>query len=96
MKTLLMVAVATSSLMVASGTSMATSAFQERKEASIRICTSAVAKRTGSSDISVYRTLSKDNYRTVWMNVGGSNSQFKCLIEKNGPDSYFIQSVRRL
>ena len=98
MKTLLTImAIATASLAFAGGSAMAASdAFEKRKQISIRLCTDAVAKRTGNSNISVYRTLSHDNFRSVWMNVGGSHSQYKCLVEKNGPNSYFIQSVRQL
>ena len=71
-------------------------AFSERRDTSNSICVNAVAKRTGSSNISIYRSLSYDNFRSVWLSVDGGRSQFNCVVEKNGPDSYFINTVRRL
>jgi len=98
MKALLMaLAMASGTFAFSGGSALAASdAFETRKNVSIRLCTNAVAKRTGSTDITVYRTLSKYNRRSVWMEVGGSHLQFRCLVKKNGPDSYFIQSVRQL
>ena len=98
MKALWMVmAIATGGLTFAAGSALASgNAFENRKQMSIRLCTDAVAKRTGNANISVYRTLSYENYRSVWMTVGGGHSQYKCLVEKNGPNSYFIKSVRQL
>ena len=72
------------------------SAYADRRDTSNSICTSAVAKRTGSSNLSIYRSLSYDNFRSVWIDVDGGRSQFNCVVEKNGPDSYYINTVRRL
>ena len=71
-------------------------AFAERRETSNNICINAVSRRTGSSNVSIYRSLSYDNFRSVWLSVDGGRSQFNCVVEKNGPDSYFINTVRRL
>ena len=71
-------------------------AFSARRDASNNICVNAVAKRTGSSNVSIYRTLSYENFRSVWLSVDGGREQFNCVVEKNGPDSFFINTVRRL
>ncbi len=92
----MVLAVASSSLVIAGGAETAASqAFEERKEISIRLCTSAVAKRTGSSNLYVYNTQSFENFRSVWIEVRPQRSQFRCTVVKNGPSSYYIKSVRK-
>ena len=92
----MVLAVASSSLVIEGGAeTTAMQAFEERKETSIRLCTSTVAKRTGSSNLYVYNTLSFENKLSVWIEVRPERSQFRCTVVKNGPSSYYIKSVRK-
>lgn len=94
---LIVPAVALGGLFVAGCTSTSgNDAFAVRKATSDRICTSAVANRTGSNNLSIYRSISQENYRSVWIDVDGGSSQYYCVVEKNGPDSYYINTVRKL
>jgi hypothetical protein len=92
-------AVVLSSLVISGCTettnSQAYSAFSQRKEISINLCVSAVANRTGSSDVSVYQTQSFENNFGVWL-YGPGRSVYQCTVAKNGPASYYIQTVRKL
>lgn len=92
----LVFAVAVGGLVVAGSTETVASAFSERKQISIDLCTSAVAKRTGNSNLWVYQSLSRYNKRTVWIEVRPERWEFKCTVVKNGPGSYFIQTVMKL
>lgn len=98
MKTYLLVSAVALGSLALSGCSETTGsdAYSERRDTSNRICTSAVAKRTGSSNLSIYRSLSYDNFRSVWIDVDGGRDQYNCVVEKNGPDSYYINTVRKL
>lgn len=93
----MVLAVAAGSLaMAGSAVASPESAFEQRKRVSIDLCTTTVAKRTGSSNLSVYGSQSFENFRTVWIEVQPGHLQFKCVVEKNGPSSYYIKSVRQL
>lgn len=68
-------------------------AFADNKRESIRLCTSTVANRTGSGNVELIRTSSRELVTQVWVRAAGQ--PFECVVEKNGPNSYYIRSVRR-
>lgn len=74
------------------------SATSEHKLTSIRMCTSAVAKRANNTNVSVVRTDSFDRYTAVWLEVGSDRRrwQWQCTVEHTGPGTYFIQTIRRV
>ena len=92
-------AVAVGSLAISGCTETASSeaysAYSQRKDVSVNLCRSAVTNRTGSSNVSVYQTQSFENNFGVWL-YGPDRSVYLCTVEKNGPSSYYIRTVRKL
>ena len=89
----MLLTVACGGLAVTACTQTGNTAFADNKRESIRLCTSTVAQRTGSGNVELIRTSSRELTTQVWVRAAGQ--PFECIVEKNGPNSYYLRSVRR-
>lgn len=89
-------AAALGSLVLSGCSETGSQASSENRQAAERLCRSAVAKRTGNSNVSVVRTYSRERRMDVWVGVGSDRAQWFCSVDNNGPGSYFIRTIHRV
>lgn len=87
---------AVGSLVLTGCTETGSEVYSENRQASERLCRSAVAKRTGNQSVSIVRSYSRDRRTDVWVGVGSERSQWFCSVSNNGPGSYFIRTIYKV
>lgn len=92
----MLVAVACSGVAVSGCTQTADTAYSDNRSDASRICLAAVSKRTGNGNVSVVRAYSRYQSTDVYVGVGPQRTQWRCVVTKNGPDSHYIDSIRKV